>query len=112
MLLLSPFHRGGKSELGEEQLALGHVARKCGSWSSDSSLTDFQVHGLITLQKSGSQWFCQPLGRHVFSVWDLTHEGHDPPLRDLGPLLMSELLLERAVEVELGPVVGVKQPGP
>ena len=47
----------------------------------------------------------------MFSVWDLTHEGHDPPLRDLGPLLMSELPLETAVGVELAPTAGVKPPG-
>lgn len=47
----------------------------------------------------------------MFSVWDLTQEGHDPPLRDLGPLLMSELPLETAVGVEPAPTAGVKPPG-
>lgn len=44
-------------------------------------------------------------------MWDLTHEGHDPLLRDLGPLMLSELPLKTAVEVELAPMTGVKPPG-
>lgn len=47
----------------------------------------------------------------MFSVWDLTHEGHDPLFRDLGPLMMSELPLKTAVGVELAPTARVKPPG-